>query len=174
MPVDRHPAQVRGRHHGQQEAEEVGEDGRVEAHHGCPRQRGVWKGSRQDGRALHRQLDRRRQKRGELIGYDGYHRKKGTKVHVAVTPASLPVSVMIGRGNEHESRKLIPDGRRSGKGTPTGGAGLGRGPGGSTQTRTTTHSSSGCTSRGGTSVRTYQGGAGRSVRGDRRSSTSMP
>ncbi|TLY01830.1 MAG: IS5 family transposase, partial [Thaumarchaeota archaeon] len=53
-------------------------------------------------------LDRRRQKRGELIGYDGYHRKKGTKVHVAVTPASLPVSVMIGRGNEHESRKLIP------------------------------------------------------------------
>lgn len=25
-----------------------------------------------------------------------------------MTPASLPVSIMIGRGNEHESRKLIP------------------------------------------------------------------
>jgi transposase len=25
-----------------------------------------------------------------------------------VTPSSLPVSIMIGRGNEHESRKVIP------------------------------------------------------------------
>lgn len=25
-----------------------------------------------------------------------------------MTPASLPVAIMIGRGNEHESRKLIP------------------------------------------------------------------
>jgi Transposase DDE domain len=25
-----------------------------------------------------------------------------------VTPASLPVSIVIGRGNEHESRKLFP------------------------------------------------------------------
>jgi hypothetical protein len=46
--------------------------------------------------------------KGELIGHDGHHRKKGTKIHVAVTPASLPVAIMIGRGNEHESRKLIP------------------------------------------------------------------
>jgi transposase len=43
-----------------------------------------------------------------MIGYDGHHRKKGTKLHVCVTPASLPVSVAIGRGNEHESRRLIP------------------------------------------------------------------
>jgi transposase len=33
---------------------------------------------------------------------------KGSKIHVAVTPKSLPIVTGLGPGNEHESRKLIP------------------------------------------------------------------
>lgn len=33
---------------------------------------------------------------------------KGSKIHVAVTPNSLPIVTGLGPGNEHESRKLIP------------------------------------------------------------------
>ncbi len=33
---------------------------------------------------------------------------KGSKIHVAVTPNSLPIVTDVGPGNEHESRKLIP------------------------------------------------------------------
>jgi len=43
-----------------------------------------------------------------MIGYDGHHKKKGSKLHAIVTPASLPVSITISPGNEHESRRLIP------------------------------------------------------------------
>lgn len=44
----------------------------------------------------------------ELIGHDGHHKKKGTKIHAAVTPSSFPVCIMMGIGNEHESGKLFP------------------------------------------------------------------
>ena len=33
---------------------------------------------------------------------------KGSKIHVVVTPRSLPIVTGLGPGNEHESRKLIP------------------------------------------------------------------
>ena len=39
---------------------------------------------------------------------DGHKRMKGSKIHVAVTPRSLPIVTGLGPGNEHESRKLIP------------------------------------------------------------------
>lgn len=39
---------------------------------------------------------------------DGHKRIKGSKIHVAVTPRSLPIVTDLGPGNEHESRKLIP------------------------------------------------------------------
>ena len=38
----------------------------------------------------------------------GHKRTKGSKIHVAVTPKSLPIVTGLGPGNEHESRKLIP------------------------------------------------------------------
>ncbi len=46
----------------------------------------------------------------QKIGYDGYKKKtKGSKVHtVATTLTSLPVSIDLGPGNEHESRRLFP------------------------------------------------------------------
>jgi len=43
-----------------------------------------------------------------MIGYDGYHKKKGSKIHAVVTKSSLPISICIGPGNEHESRRLMP------------------------------------------------------------------
>jgi Transposase DDE domain len=43
-----------------------------------------------------------------MIGYDGHKGIKGTKVHAVVTHDSLPIAIAIGRGNEHEGRKLIP------------------------------------------------------------------
>jgi hypothetical protein len=45
-------------------------------------------------------------KEGELIGYDGYWRVKGTKIHVAVTGESLPISLVVGPGGEHDSRRF--------------------------------------------------------------------
>jgi transposase len=50
----------------------------------------------------------KQKKGGELVGYDGYHKKKGSKLHAVVTPASLPISITISPGNEHESRRLMP------------------------------------------------------------------
>ncbi len=43
-----------------------------------------------------------------MIGYHGHHKKKGGKLHACVTPSSLPISMVIGPANEHESRRLIP------------------------------------------------------------------
>ena len=43
-----------------------------------------------------------------MIGYDDYHKKKGSKLHACVTPSPLPISMAIGPANEHESRRLIP------------------------------------------------------------------
>ncbi|MBS7634698.1 transposase [Candidatus Bathyarchaeota archaeon] len=44
--------------------------------------------------------------RGELIGYDGYRRIKGTKMHAAVSHEALPLSVQV--GDEHDSNRLTP------------------------------------------------------------------
>jgi len=42
-----------------------------------------------------------------MVGFDGHKRIKGTKIHAVVTKDSLPVTVTIGSGREHEGRKLI-------------------------------------------------------------------
>lgn len=40
------------------------------------------------------------QERGQEIGFDGHKRMKGSKIHVAVTPRSLPIVTGLGPGNE--------------------------------------------------------------------------
>jgi len=45
--------------------------------------------------------------RGELIGYDGFKHRKGSKIHVVVDGDSMPLSITIRPGNEHDSRRLI-------------------------------------------------------------------
>jgi transposase len=47
------------------------------------------------------------QRKGQEIGYDGHKKTKGSKVHTVVTYASLPVTIDLGPGNEHESRRLF-------------------------------------------------------------------
>ena len=47
-------------------------------------------------------------RKGEIIGFDGHKRVKGAKIHALVTTQSLPVSILLGQANEHDSRKLIP------------------------------------------------------------------
>ena len=47
------------------------------------------------------------QKRGNLIGYDGFKRILGTKIHVAVEKSGLPVSIVCSSANEHDSTKFI-------------------------------------------------------------------
>jgi len=41
------------------------------------------------------------------VGYDGYRRRRGSKVHVAVSEEGLPLSVVIGPGDEHDSKRFI-------------------------------------------------------------------
>ena len=43
-----------------------------------------------------------------MIGYDGHKKVKGSKIHACVTSNALPLSIDVGRANEHDSRKLIP------------------------------------------------------------------
>jgi len=45
--------------------------------------------------------------KGELVGYDGFKHKKGSKIHVCVDGDSTPLNIAIGPGNEHDSRRLI-------------------------------------------------------------------
>jgi IS5 family transposase len=45
-------------------------------------------------------------KRGEPVGYDGFKHRNGTKIHVCVDSDSMPLSIAIGPGNEHDSRRL--------------------------------------------------------------------
>jgi len=45
--------------------------------------------------------------KGELIGYDGYRRKKGAKIHVAVSGESLPLSLVVEPGDEHDSKRFV-------------------------------------------------------------------
>ncbi len=50
------------------------------------------------------------QRKGQQeIGYDGYNNKKekGSKVHAVVTPQFLPVTIDLGPGDEHESRRRL-------------------------------------------------------------------
>lgn len=42
-----------------------------------------------------------------MTGYDGFKRISGTKIHVAVDCHSLPVSIVIGPANEHDSARFI-------------------------------------------------------------------
>jgi hypothetical protein len=45
-------------------------------------------------------------KRGELVGYDGFKHRKGSKIHAVVDPSSMPLYFTVGLGNEHDSRRL--------------------------------------------------------------------
>jgi hypothetical protein len=47
-----------------------------------------------------------RLKRGEVVGYDGFKHRKGTKTHAVVDPSSKPLYFTVGPGNEHDSRRL--------------------------------------------------------------------
>ena len=42
-----------------------------------------------------------------MIGYDGFKRITGTKIHVAVEQNGLPLSIVISPANHHDSTKLI-------------------------------------------------------------------
>jgi transposase len=46
-------------------------------------------------------------KKGELVGYDGVKHRKGAKIHVCVDRDSMPLNIVIGPGNEHDSRRLL-------------------------------------------------------------------
>jgi transposase len=41
------------------------------------------------------------------VGYDGFKHRYGTKIHVCVDRDSTPLSIIIGPGNEHDSKKLL-------------------------------------------------------------------
>jgi len=48
-----------------------------------------------------------RLKGGEVVGYDGFKHRKGTKIHVVVDQSSImPLYFTVGAGNEHDSRRL--------------------------------------------------------------------
>jgi transposase len=40
------------------------------------------------------------------VGYDGFKHRYGTKIHVCVDRDSMPLSIAIGPGNEHDFKKL--------------------------------------------------------------------
>ena len=44
---------------------------------------------------------------GNSIGYDGFKRITGTKIHVAVKSNILPVSIVTSSANIHDSTKFI-------------------------------------------------------------------
>ena len=41
------------------------------------------------------------------MGYDGFKHRKGTKIHVVVDRDSMPLRIVIGPRNEHDSKKLL-------------------------------------------------------------------
>ena len=59
------------------------------------------------GKNIHRLIINCSQKRGDITGYDGFKRISGTKIHVAVEQNGLPVSIVIGPANEHDSARFI-------------------------------------------------------------------
>ncbi len=48
-----------------------------------------------------------RQKRGDKIGYDGFRRILGTKIHAAVDGTGLPIPIRSSPANVHDSTKFI-------------------------------------------------------------------
>ncbi len=42
-----------------------------------------------------------------MIGFDGFKRVTGTKLHVAVDGTGLPVSIVMSSANEHDSTKFV-------------------------------------------------------------------
>ncbi len=42
-----------------------------------------------------------KQKRGESVEYNGFKKRKGIKIHAAVTSEGLPLSIVIGFGAEY-------------------------------------------------------------------------
>lgn len=42
-----------------------------------------------------------------MIGYDGFKKITGTKIHVAVEQNGLPISIVISPANHHDSTKLV-------------------------------------------------------------------
>jgi len=41
------------------------------------------------------------------VGYGGFKHRKGAKIHVVVDRDSMPLRIVIGPGNEHDSRRLL-------------------------------------------------------------------
>ncbi|MCH7967475.1 MAG: transposase [Thaumarchaeota archaeon] len=41
------------------------------------------------------------------MGHDGFKRILGTKIHVAIEQNGLPISIVIGSANEHDSTRFI-------------------------------------------------------------------
>jgi len=46
---------------------------------------------------------------GELLGYDDYKYRKGSKVHVAVSRESLPLSIVVGPGDDSKQFTEVID-----------------------------------------------------------------
>ena len=63
-------------------------------------------GQTQPGNYRGRQYARRFKKGGESARYNGHNRRKGVKVHAAVSSSSFPLAMIIGSGNEHDSRRF--------------------------------------------------------------------
>lgn len=47
------------------------------------------------------------QKRGNIVGFDGFKRISGTKIHIAVESNGLPISIVIGPANQHDSTRFV-------------------------------------------------------------------
>ncbi len=41
-----------------------------------------------------------------MIGYDGFKHRKGSKIHACVDEYSMPLSIALGAGNEHDSKRI--------------------------------------------------------------------
>jgi hypothetical protein len=41
------------------------------------------------------------------VGYDGFKHRKGTKIHACVNRDSMPLNIIVGAGNEHDSKKIV-------------------------------------------------------------------
>ena len=42
-----------------------------------------------------------------MIGYNGFNRISGTKIHAAVEQNGLPVSIVVGPANQHDSTRFV-------------------------------------------------------------------
>ncbi|MBS7627616.1 transposase [Candidatus Bathyarchaeota archaeon] len=41
-----------------------------------------------------------------MIGYDGFKHRKGSKIHACVDEGSMPLSIALGAGNGHDSKRI--------------------------------------------------------------------